>query len=84
MASQSYDYVIVGGGTAGLTVANRLSEDANIRVLVIEAGDDRSSDPLIKTPGLVAGLYGKPEYDYNFVSPPQVSSSPVFFLMILK
>lgn len=73
MIVDSYDYVIVGGGTAGLTVANRLSEDSSIRVLVIEAGDDRSTDPLILTPGLVGALFGKPEYDYNFASVPQVS-----------
>jgi choline dehydrogenase-like flavoprotein len=75
MPLHNYDYIIVGGGTAGLTVANRLSEDESINVLVIEAGDDRSADPLITTPGLVAGLYGKPEYDYNFISPPQVTFS---------
>lgn len=34
----SFDYVIVGGGTAGLTLANRLSEDWSITVAVIEAG----------------------------------------------
>lgn len=34
----TYDYVVVGGGTSGLTVANRLSEIANISVAVIEAG----------------------------------------------
>jgi len=35
---RSFDYVIVGGGTAGLTVANRLTEDSDVTVAVIEAG----------------------------------------------
>ncbi|KAL0940557.1 Versicolorin B synthase 2 [Colletotrichum truncatum] len=66
-----FDYIIVGGGTAGLVVASRLSEDSDVRVLVIEAGADQSTNPLVLTPGLVAGVYGKDEYDWNFTSVPQ-------------
>lgn len=67
-----YDYIIIGGGTAGLVVASRLSEDADVSVLVIEAGGDKSKDPLVMTPGLMGALYGKEEYDWNFLSVPQV------------
>ncbi|CCC11111.1 hypothetical protein SMACR_03818 [Sordaria macrospora] len=68
---QSYDYVIVGGGTAGCVLANRLTEDKDVRVLLLEAGGDKTTDPVVLTPGLVSGVYGKDEYDWNFESVPQ-------------
>ena len=36
---EAYDYIVVGGGTAGLTVADRLTEDRKTTVLVIENGE---------------------------------------------
>lgn len=74
MNSQIFDYIIVGGGTAGLVVASRLSEDSNVTVLVIEAGADHHNNPLVQIPGLAAGLYGQDEYDWNFSSVPQVTA----------
>jgi len=40
----TYDYVIIGGGTAGLTLATRLAEDESISVAVVEAGDFYEKD----------------------------------------
>jgi choline dehydrogenase-like flavoprotein len=68
----SFDFLIVGGGTSGLVVANRLSEDLDVRVLVLEAGTNRVNDPRIQIPGLAATTYENPEFDRDFRSTPQV------------
>ena len=47
--TDSYDYVIVGAGSAGCTLANRLSQDPDVRVLLLEAGG-WDTDPWIKIP----------------------------------
>ncbi|KAK0452634.1 alcohol oxidase [Armillaria borealis] len=52
-APVSFDYVVVGGGTAGLVIATRLAEDSNVSVGVIEAGEDQSSRPDVLIPGTV-------------------------------
>ena len=67
-----FDYIVVGGGTAGLVVASRLTEDVGTRVLVIEAGSDHQDDPLVSTPGFVMAQLGNEKYDWNFGSIPQV------------
>ncbi|KAI1841908.1 hypothetical protein JX265_013080 [Neoarthrinium moseri] len=70
-SNEQFEYIIVGGGTAGLVVASRLSEDAQARVLVVEAGPDNSNDPVVLTPGLVVAQFGEEKYDWNFSSEPQ-------------
>lgn len=67
-----YDFVVVGGGTAGLVVASRLSEFPDNRVLVLEAGSDHTEDPRVKTPIFYSALLGS-EADWAFRSKPQVS-----------
>ena len=70
-ASQKFDYVIVGGGTAGLAVAARLAENSTITVGVIEAGQYIVDDPLIDTPQLFGATSGNPTYDWMFQSTAQ-------------
>ncbi|KAH7081003.1 hypothetical protein FB567DRAFT_631146 [Paraphoma chrysanthemicola] len=60
----AYDYLVIGGGASGLTVANRLSEQPNVNVLVIEAGDFDLNEDYVTIPGLAGGAVGT-KYDWN-------------------
>lgn len=82
-AASSFDYLIAGGGTAGLTLAARLTENPRVKVGVIEAGTDRSEDPKVLTPGLVTRLFDDPDYDWSFKTTPQVCAMFERFALLL-
>ncbi len=68
----TYDYVIVGGGSAGCALANRLSADPSTRVLVLEAGrPDSWWDVFIHMPAALAFPIGNKRYDWMYESEPE-------------
>ena len=64
MASEPH-YIVIGGGTSGLVVANRLSDDPNTQVVVLEAGNDLTADPRVNIPALWTTLMGS-EADWQY------------------
>lgn len=81
--SATFDYVIVGGGTAGLALANRLSVNQNLKIAVVEAGTlYEITDPLLSTsPGGDVIFVGSdpsdnnPLVDWSFVTQPQAGAN---------
>ncbi|MBZ5501745.1 MAG: GMC family oxidoreductase N-terminal domain-containing protein [Acidobacteriia bacterium] len=69
-AEDLFDYIIVGAGSAGCVLANRLSADPSIRVCLIEAGP-HDSNPFIKVPLGVVHLLDHPKVNWRFTSVPQ-------------
>jgi len=67
-----FDYIIVGAGTAGCVLAARLSEDPDVRVLLIEAGGD-GGHPFIHVPALVGAALAQRDLNWGWRTEPQAA-----------
>ncbi|MEW5312725.1 MAG: hypothetical protein WDW38_004337 [Sanguina aurantia] len=65
VSGEKYDYVIVGGGTAGSVLANRLTADGCKKVLVLEAGPSSESTLEISVPAAIVRLFKHPIFDWG-------------------
>ncbi|KAK0493185.1 alcohol oxidase [Armillaria luteobubalina] len=71
LPTQDFDYIIVGGGTAGNVLANRLTERHGISVLVLEAGRSTMDVPISQVPFFCAPPTSGTSLDWNFTTTPQ-------------
>ena len=70
MPAAGYDYIVIGAGSAGCVLANRLSEDAGAEVLLVEAGG-RDWHPYIHVPLGMGKLHQRRMFDWGFVTEPE-------------
>ena len=77
-SQDTFDYVIVGAGSAGCVLANRLSADPAARVLLLEAGPPDTLDT-IRVPALWSGLFGSEvDWDYRLEPQPHYAGSDLY------
>ncbi|MFT5394505.1 MAG: choline dehydrogenase [Gammaproteobacteria bacterium] len=74
MDTNSYDYVVVGAGSAGAVIANRLSESGQYRVLCLEAGTEGSNYLWSRIPVGIAKLIDNPAVNWCYKSEPDEGS----------
>ena len=67
---QAYDYIVVGAGSAGCVLANRLTADPSVRVLLLEAGP-RDTDPWIHIPLGYGKLFNRRDVNWAYESEPE-------------
>ncbi|MBJ7356540.1 GMC family oxidoreductase N-terminal domain-containing protein [Nocardioides sp.] len=70
MPERSYDYVIVGAGSAGAVLAARLSEDPRVTVLLLEAGGETEGADEVAVPAAFSSLF-KTKWDWNYTTTEQ-------------
>ncbi|KND87477.1 Glucose oxidase [Tolypocladium ophioglossoides CBS 100239] len=72
--AESFDYIIVGAGTSGLVLANRLSQDPSVAVAVIDPGADQRGNPTVRNPAVWPQLLKTP-VNWAYQSVPQANAS---------
>ena len=68
--NDSYDYIIIGSGSAGSALAYRLGEDGTRRILVLEYGGS-DAGPLIQMPAALSYPMNMPRYDWGYLAEPE-------------
>ncbi len=73
MESEEYDYIIIGAGSAGCTLANRLTEDQSTKVLLLEAGG-KDRNPWIHIPVGYVKTLDMPSLNWRFETEPETNT----------
>ncbi|TEB12679.1 alcohol oxidase [Coprinellus micaceus] len=76
LTSKAFDYIVVGAGVRAVLVSS-LTEDANVNVLLLEAGGVHYDDPVVDIPAQFAATFLNPKYDWGFPVVKQACSNNV-------